>query len=458
MNRIVRTLSLLALAAVPCRAFQGVAMGAEPASAAPTATSAHATLGPSTPAAAPGRDESPASSAPAAGSAAPSADSAAPDDEQEKTGTATPSPASGPLSLKIDYPSEGSVLHTRQPWIRVCVTGADDAVRSSLSAILDGESITRGFRWRDNCAQWRPAEGWMGIGKRHAWSDPPYEMDGWTADMRDGNHDLEVSVSDASGKKVFATTKFRVETEHKAASLGLAFDDISLEGFDGDFAPANMIEARFGRQRIWTLARDTDVAKYTTKGITIGGISTRLADNGDPGDTETTLWRGTVGRRKGYAYLTGDSTFIAPYQGTSVLFARLDAYEGPYTAADALALEPFNDTNRVGSAFEGGIAIGISRSVTLDAGYEEMAVYPHWIFWEAAGSGLVHGLALGIADGISRQVAKTSPKTAPIVSFILRNGISYAIYHQRKSEVNWPFGGGAGLIYEGYKVSFTFTY
>jgi hypothetical protein len=32
------------------------------------------------------------------------------------------------------------------------------------------------------------------------------------------------------------------------------------------------------------------------------------------------------------------------------------------------------------------------------------------------------------------------------------------IYHQRRSNVNWPFGGGPGLIYEGVKVSFTFTY
>src|SRR4029077_2776687 len=101
---------------------------------------------------------------------------------------------------------------------------------------------------------------------------------------------------------------------------------------------------------------------------------------------------------------------------------------------------------------------GISRSITLDAGYEEIAVYPHYVFWPAAGSGLVHGIALAVGDRVSKQVAKTSLRAAPIVSFILRNGISYAIYHQRRSEVNWPFGGGPGLIYQGIKVSFTFTY
>ena len=131
---------------------------------------------------------------------------------------------------------------------------------------------------------------------------------------------------------------------------------------------------------------------------------------------------------------------------------------GPFNPADELALEPFDGHTRVGSAFEGGVAFGINRSITLDAGFEETAVYPHWVFWEALGSGAVQAIALGVADGVSRQVARKAPRAAPIVSFLLRNGISYVIYHQRRSEVNWPFGGGPGLIYEGFKVSFTFTY
>jgi hypothetical protein len=233
---------------------------------------------------------------------------------------------------------------------------------------------------------------------------------------------------------------------------------MSLEEFDGAFAPTNLLEARFGSQRVSTIAADARVAKYTDKGISIGGGSTRLASSDDPGETETTLWRFMAGRRTGYGYRTGDVAFVAPYQGNSVFFAYFDAYSGPYTPSDTAALEPFDRSTRVGAAFEGGIAFGINRSITLDAGFEESAVYPHYVFWPALGSGLVHGIALGVADGVSRQVARTAPRAAPIVSFILRNGISYVIFHQRRSEVNWPFGGGPGLIDEGFKVSFTFTY
>ena len=366
--------------------------------------------------------------------------------------------APAPLVIRVDHPAEGSILNTRQPSIRVCISGGDETTRATFAATLDGETVSTRFTWSGDCAQWSPSGGWFGLGKHHAWSDPPYEEDGWTAGMRDGGHEFVASVSGPTGEPLAVTRHFRIETKHIGASLGLGFPQMSLTGFDGSFAPVNLLEARFGPQYVSTTVTDAGVVRYTDKAVSIGGISTRLAEAGDPGETETSLWRFMAGRRKGYGYRTRDAAFIAPYQGTSVFFDDFDAYSGPYTPADQLALEPFNGHTRVGTAFEGGIAFGINRSITLDVGFEEMAVYPHWIFWPALGSGAVHGIALSIADGVSRQVARTAPRAAPIVSFLLRNGISYAIYHQRRSEVNWPFGGGPGLIYEGFKVSFTFTY
>ena len=366
--------------------------------------------------------------------------------------------APAPLVVRVERPADGSILNTRQPSIRVCLLGGDEAPRATFRAALDGETISAKFKWSGDCAQWSPSDDWFGLGKHHAWSDPPYQESGWTGGMRDGGHHFVASVSGAEGKEVTAETHFRVETEHMAVSLGVGFPQMSLEGFDGSFAPVNLLEARFGPRRVSTIAKDAGVVQYTDKALSIGGISTHLAEAGDPGETETSLWRFMAGRRKGYGYRTGDVAFVAPYQGTSVFFDDFDAYAGPYTPADALALEPFNGHTRVGSAFEGGITFGINRSITLDAGFEEMAVYPHWIFWPALGSGAIHGIALSVADGVSRQVARVSPRAAPIVSFLLRNGISYVIYHQRRSNVNWPFGGGPGLIYEGVKVSFTFTY
>jgi hypothetical protein len=365
---------------------------------------------------------------------------------------------SDPLSIRVESPADGSILSTRYPSIRVCVSGGDEATRATFKATLDGETISGGFKWSEDCAQWSPHDGWVGLGKRHSWSDPPCVEEGWTAGMRDGGHDFVASVSGPAGVEAAVETHFRIETKHKAVSLGVGFPKMSLEGFDGSFAPTNLLETRFGSQRVSTIAKDAGVVRYTDKAISIGGISTRLADAGDPGETETSLWRFMAGQRKGYGYRAGDTAFIAPYQGTSIFFADSDAYDGPFNPADELALEPFDGHTRVGAAFEGGIAFGINRSITLDAGFEETAVYPHYVFWEALGSGVVHGIALSVADGVSRQVARKAPRAAPIVSFLLRNGISYVIYHQRRSEVNWPFGGGPGLIYEGFKVSFTFTY
>jgi hypothetical protein len=169
------------------------------------------------------------------------------------------------------------------------------------------------------------------------------------AGMRDGTHHFEASVSGPTGEEIVVRSHFRVETEQTAVSVGVGFPKMSLEGFDGSFASANLLEARFGPQRVSTIVRDAGVVRYTDKALSIGGVSTRLADAGDPGETETTLWRFMAGRRKGYGYRTGDVAFIAPYQGNSAFFDDFDAYDGPYTAADQLALEPFNGHTRVGT-------------------------------------------------------------------------------------------------------------
>jgi hypothetical protein len=360
--------------------------------------------------------------------------------------------------LPSGRPSDGSILDTRQPTIEVCLSGADETIRQSFEATLDGETISSGFTWSDDCAQWRPSAGWAGFEKPHAWSDPPYEMEGWTAELRDGTHEFEAKVTGPSGEIVSVRSSFRVETTQSAASLGAGFTRISLEGFGGSFAPANLLEARFGSLRASTLARGAGVLRYSDEFLSIGGTSTRLGASADPGEIRTDLWRGVAGQRDGYGYRTRDTSFVAPYHGTSVFLANFDAYDGPSPLPDVQTLERYQGTLQVGSAFEGGIAFAISRSITLDAGYEQIAVYPHYVFWEAAGSGLVHGVALAVADGVSRQVARKSPRAAPIVSFLLRNGISYVIHHQRRTKVNWPFGGDAGLVYEGFKLSFTFTY
>jgi hypothetical protein len=106
------------------------------------------------------------------------------------------------------------------------------------------------------------------------------------AGMRDGGHRFVASVSGPSVGEVGVETHFRIETEHMAVSLGVGFPKMSLEGFDGAFAPVNLLEARFGPQRVSTIAKDAGVVRFTDKAISIGGVSTRLANSGDPGETE----------------------------------------------------------------------------------------------------------------------------------------------------------------------------
>jgi len=113
-----------------------------------------------------------------------------------------PSPDCGrPLAIRVEHPADGSVLHTRQPRIRVCVSGSDEATRFDAPRHTRRRDDLARFQWSGECAEWRPSDGWVGLCKRHSWSDPPYEEEGWTAELRDGEHHFEVRVSGPLGAR-----------------------------------------------------------------------------------------------------------------------------------------------------------------------------------------------------------------------------------------------------------------
>lgn len=364
----------------------------------------------------------------------------------------------GGFGIGIEAPRDQSVIHSRDPVLKICVLGGDEKTRSSLKATLDGEEITKAIRWHGECAEWHPGDEESFLGEHHAWGGRRFEEEGWLPELREGSHLFEASITDPSGTALSARSQFRVETERVAISLGAGFPKLSLDEFDGRFAPVSLLEGRFGHQRVWTLTRSPGLVRYKSSFFSLGAVSTQLAEDAEPGETETTLWRGALGDRKGYGYRTSPNGFVAPYHGTSALLAHVDVADPPTDRSDAQALERFENNVSVATAFEGGVAFGIGRSITLDAGYEQMIVYPNWVVFPAVGGGIVHGVALGVADVISRHVARDAPRAAPIVSFLLRNAISLAIYNQRRREVNWPFGGGPGILHEGFKTSFTYTF
>lgn len=360
---------------------------------------------------------------------------------------------------RIENPRGGAILASAVPVIRICIGGHTGAEKPpGVRATLDGADITGEIRWSGECGAWRASDAdWRKAVPRPG-RPAPVDFDAWQWRLSEGRHTLEVVGPDPSGNEVRKSARFEVRTRRHFTGLDLGIPDVSLIGFQEPFAPLGSLDLRLGHVRWWEDAGRKGLVSYGSSFLSVGAASSALAGGGGSGDIGTTFWKGAAGRRRAYGYRIGDNRFVAPYHGTSAFFGELSV-DGPVTNPDdASEISPFDGHTRVGTSFEGGVHFQIGPSFGFDVGYEQTAVYPHWLFWKALGSGAIHGLALCGTDKIAAEIAKVSPRTAPIFAFLVKNAISYALYHQRKGEVNWPFSSGDALFYEGVKLNFAFSY
>ncbi|HOV92888.1 MAG TPA: hypothetical protein PLC04_07415 [Candidatus Kapabacteria bacterium] len=121
-------------------------------------------------------------------------------------------------------------------------------------------------------------------------------------------------------------------------------------------------------------------------------------------------------------------------------------------------LMELNDKLKFGEGFSGGIEFELFNHIGLSAGYERMDVFPVHLFWAWAVSDMIESAAQGIIDEFVSNVRKYSPWATPIISFALKNSISYGLYELRRKNMNWPFNSPAPYVFETFKVGLSYKF
>ncbi|HRS01670.1 MAG TPA: hypothetical protein P5545_03890 [Bacteroidota bacterium] len=121
-------------------------------------------------------------------------------------------------------------------------------------------------------------------------------------------------------------------------------------------------------------------------------------------------------------------------------------------------LMELNDKLKFGEGFSGGIEFELFDHIGLSAGYERMDVFPVHIFWEWVVSDMIEAAAQGMIDEFVNSVRKYSPWATPIISFALKNGLSYGLYELRRKNMNWPFNSQAPYVFETFKVGISYKF
>ncbi|MCU7495394.1 MAG: hypothetical protein HF314_10280 [Ignavibacteria bacterium] len=209
---------------------------------------------------------------------------------------------------------------------------------------------------------------------------------------------------------------------------------------------------------------DENIVEYKNRFFFVSNNSTDLVKKKDNSqDIKSDLWRFGFGIQNGYGYKMGRSAVI-PYTSNSIVWSRVewntpeDGLIPGLSEEDLNRLDLFNNAFRFGTMSEGGVKLQIVPLFTINAGYERAAIFPRYLVWKQLGSFVIEAAALGALDTFVDEIMDSSPAAGPVVNFLLKNGLSYAIYELRREKMSWPFKSAEPLTYDTWKIGMTFTF
>ncbi|MFA6597569.1 MAG: hypothetical protein WCS69_07590 [Ignavibacteriaceae bacterium] len=236
------------------------------------------------------------------------------------------------------------------------------------------------------------------------------------------------------------------------------FSKNSLDRLTGKFSKTNLAEIRLGYTREHPISSTESIMKYKSSYVGLSNISYKLAQESIAPDYNADMWRFSAGWDNGYGYKLGQKSAIIFYNGNGVTWSNLKIKNSIPNPADSLYLGMFNNSFRFGQKTEGGVKIQIIPQLVLNAGYERAQIFPRLLFWKWAGSAIIEVAGQAMLDEFIDKIVDSTPMAAPVISFLLKNGLSYGIYELRKEKMNWPFNTAAPFLTDSYKFGITFIF
>jgi hypothetical protein len=240
--------------------------------------------------------------------------------------------------------------------------------------------------------------------------------------------------------------------------LKYGLSGMSLNNFRGSFADPNLLEIKLGYTDEKSYKHNENLVDYDFKYLYLSNISTDIGNvNVVSPELKNSSWRFGFGKATGYGYKIGKSAVI-PYYSYDLSWTKLDLENQVIPANDKALLDNFDGTFRFGTNTEGGIKFKVIPMLTFDASYERAIIFPRHLFWKWAGSVAIESIGQFLVDDFVGEIMHSSPYAGPVMSFILKNALSYGIYELRQDKMNWPFKSAAPLAYDQFKFGFTVNF
>jgi len=254
--------------------------------------------------------------------------------------------------------------------------------------------------------------------------------------------------------------EFRIPTD-PTITLSYGFSDVTLEDFPFRLADAGMLRLRLGFSRIDKLRNHDQIIEVMDRSLSISNISTDIGGNSSSVKVGSNIWRVGMESKNGYGYNLSSASstpYIVLTHTRGFAWSNVDMEQARFLPPNTLPIDRFEDAIRFGALTGANINLQITNSLGLHAGLERSQIYERFLFWKWGGSILLEGVAHDLLDRFIGEIKSSSPTAAPILHFVLKNGLSYAIYELRRSEMNWPFDTAAPLHHDTFKLGTTFIF
>ncbi len=258
---------------------------------------------------------------------------------------------------------------------------------------------------------------------------------------------------------------------HPTIVLKYGLSALKLSNVSVPFAGPGLAEIRIGQSNTRPVKRDSSVLKSEFTFLLVGALSTELQGKSTGNEINSELWKFGPGWIDGYGYRLGTTGEFILWHESGFEWSRLNIRDhmtggGPpdlarrniITPADSVLLAPFDGTFRFGTMTGGGITIQPVSMIAITAGYERQIIFPAHLFWKWLGSEIIEVAGQGAIDHFVSRVLRSTPAAAPIVSFVLKNGFSYAFYELRRDKMNYPFDTDPPLRNDAVTFGLTFSF
>jgi len=247
------------------------------------------------------------------------------------------------------------------------------------------------------------------------------------------------------------------KSERPTISLSYGLTKPSFKGSFDKMSQNRTGELKLGYTREKKAYCSDGLIKHKFSYLSISNSGYNLGLDKKIGEINSEMWRIGFGWDRGYGYKFGQSSIVL-FNTWGFNWSQLKVEDSIINLYDREFINQFHDNFKFGTFAAGGIKIKPISMIEIEAGVERNAIYPAVLFWKASGSLILEAAAQGLVDKFINEVFASTPSAAPIVGFLLKNGLSFAIYELRKEKVNWPFDSPTPLMVDSYKIGLNFVF